>query len=96
MCKPRGCKGGGSGSRPPMGPLPSQTKLCSKIRSQEEETEKVTEGRQGPTGVRWGAVGGGVLSEQLSSALLPAHPHLFVCIANFIFVFDKRVNANRG
>lgn len=55
--KPRGCKGGGSGSRPPMGPLPSQTKLCSKNRSQEEKG-KVREGRQGPTGVQWGAVAG--------------------------------------
>ena len=79
-----------------MGPLPSQTKLCSKNRSPEKEKEKVTEGRQGPTWVRWGAVRGGVLSEQLSSALLPAHPHLFVCIANLIFVFDKCVNANGG
>lgn len=33
---------------------------------------------------------------QLSSALLSAHPHSFVCIENFIFVFDKRVNANGG
>lgn len=89
--KLQGCKGGGLGSRPPMSPLPSQTKLCSKNRSQEEEKEKVTEGRPGPTRVRWG----GAFRATQSSAP-PGTPHLLVCIANFIFVFDKRVSLNGG